>query len=380
MPLKIKLLGTAYPFRGGLASFNERLIEEFINEQEDASIETFKLQYPNFLFPGKTQYSSSPKPSNIPIDVTVNSVNPFNWIKIGRKIKKEEPDILIIKFWLPFMAPCFGTIARIAKKNKKTRVISILDNVVPHEKRPGDKLLAKYFVNSVDAFVGMSKSVLEDLNQFDSSKPREYNPHPLFDNFGEKVPREEALKHLQLPQGDKYILFFGFIRDYKGLDLLIDAFSDCRFRDQGIKLIIAGEYYNNEEQYTEQIKKLNLQGDIILKNEFIPNEDVRYYFGAADIVAQPYKNATQSGVTQIGYHFEKPMLVTNVGGLAELVPHNKIGYVVNPDPKSIADSLLNFFDSDNSSNFIENILEEKKKFSWDKMTQTIKKLYHAVQK
>lgn len=380
MPLKIKLLGTAYPYRGGLASFNERLIEEFINEQEDASIETFKLQYPNFLFPGKTQYSSSPKPSNIPIDVTVNSVNPFNWIKIGRKIKKEEPDILIIKFWLPFMAPCFGTIARIAKKNKKTRVISILDNVVPHEKRPGDKLLAKYFVNSVDAFVGMSKSVLEDLNQFDSSKPREYNPHPLFDNFGEKVPREEALKHLQLPQGDKYILFFGFIRDYKGLDLLIDAFSDCRFRDQGIKLIIAGEYYNNEEQYTEQIKKLNLQGDIILKNEFIPNEDVRYYFGAADIVAQPYKNATQSGVTQIGYHFEKPMLVTNVGGLAELVPHNKIGYVVNPDPKSIADSLLNFFDSDNSSNFIENILEEKKKFSWDKMTQTIKKLYHAVQK
>lgn len=380
MPLKIKLLGTAFPFRGGLASFNERLIEEFIQEGDEASIETFKLQYPNFLFPGKTQYSTSPRPEHIPIDVTVSSVNPFNWIKVGRKIKKEAPDILIIKFWLPFMAPCFGTVARIAKKNKKTRVISILDNVVPHEKRPGDRLLSRYFVNSVDAFVGMSQSVLDDLNQFDQSKPRAFNPHPLFDNFGAKVSKEEALTFLNLSPDYKYILFFGFIRDYKGLDLLIDAFHDNRFRDKGIKLIIAGEYYNNEAQYTDQISRLNLEKDIVLVNDFIPNEEVKYYFGAADIVAQPYKNATQSGVTQIGYHFEKPMLVTNVGGLAELVPDQKIGYVVDPKASAIAEALLKFFHSDDEQKFEVNIKEEKKKFSWDKMTETLKKLYHAIQK
>lgn len=380
MPLKIKLLGTAFPFRGGLASFNERLIEEFIQEGDEASIETFKLQYPNFLFPGKTQYSTSPRPEHIPIDVTVSSVNPFNWIKVGRKIKKEAPDILIIKFWLPFMAPCFGTVARIAKKNKKTRVISILDNVVPHEKRPGDRLLSRYFVNSVDAFVGMSQSVLDDLNQFDQSKPRAFNPHPLFDNFGAKVSKEEALTFLNLSPDYKYILFFGFIRDYKGLDLLIDAFHDNRFRDKGIKLIIAGEYYNNEAQYTDQISRLNLEKDIVLVNDFIPNEEVKYYFGAADIVAQPYKNATQSGVTQIGYHFEKPMLVTNVGGLAELVPDQKIGYVVDPKASTIAEALLKFFHSDDEQKFEVNIKEEKKKFSWDKMTETLKKLYHAIQK
>ena len=374
MAKKVVLVGTAHPFRGGLASYNERLIKEFVNQGEEASIETFTLQYPNFLFPGKTQYSDSPKPTDIEIIESVNSINPFNWIKIGRKIKKQKPDYLIFKFWLPFMAPCFGTIARIVRKNKKTKVISIIDNIIPHEKRIGDKMLSKYFVKSMDGFVAMSKSVLDDLNTFDSKKPKLYNPHPLFDNFGELLDRETALKNLDLNPEYRYILFFGFVRDYKGLDLLLEAFAEERFRGEKIKLIVAGEYYNNEQKYLDLIQKLKLEEHIVLKNEFIANEEVKDYFCAADIIAQPYKNATQSGVTQIGYHFEKPMLVTNVGGLAELIPHNKVGFVVEPNKEEIANSLLSFFEENRKEEMVENVKKEKEKFSWKKMIDTINQL------
>lgn len=380
MAKKVVLVGTAHPFRGGLASYNERLIKEFKDLGDDASIETFTLQYPNFLFPGKTQYSDSPKPEGIEINETVSSVNPFNWIKIGRKIKKQKPDYLIFKFWLPFMGPCFGTITRIAKKNKHTKVISIIDNIIPHEKRIGDKVLSNYFVKPIDGFVAMSQSVLDDLNTFDSNKPKLYNPHPLFDNFGELISREAALKELNLSPENRYILFFGFVRDYKGLDLLLDAYADSRFIEMNVKLIVAGEYYNNEEQYTEQIKRLKLENEVILRNDFIPNEEVKNYFRVADIIAQPYKNATQSGVTQIGYHFEKPMLVTNVGGLAELIPHNKVGYVVEPNSQAIADALVSFFKDNKKEEFERNVKLEKEKFSWKKMVDTINTLADDIQK
>lgn len=380
MAKKVVLVGTAHPFRGGLASYNERLIKEFKDLGDDASIETFTLQYPNFLFPGKTQYSDSPKPEGIEINETVSSVNPFNWIKIGRKIKKQKPDYLIFKFWLPFMGPCFGTIARIAKKNKHTKVISIIDNIIPHEKRIGDKVLSNYFVKPIDGFIAMSQSVLDDLNTFDSNKPKLYNPHPLFDNFGELISREAALKELNLSPENRYILFFGFVRDYKGLDLLLDAYADSRFIEMNVKLIVAGEYYNNEEQYTEQIKRLKLENEVILRNDFIPNEEVKNYFRVADIIAQPYKNATQSGVTQIGYHFEKPILVTNVGGLAELIPHNKVGYVVEPNSQAIADALVSFFKDNKKEEFEQNVKLEKEKFSWKKMVDTINTLADDIQK
>ena len=375
---KIVLLGVGHPFRGGLASYNERLVREFKADGYEVTLSTFTLQYPNFLFPGKTQYSSSEKPSDIEIIEEVNSVNPFNWIKVGRRLKKEAPDLLLFKFWLPFMGPCFGTIARIVKGNKKTKVISIIDNIIPHEKRIGDRTLAKYFVGAVDGFIAMSKSVLNDLNHFDSKKPKRFSPHPIFDNFGQAISKEEALRKIGLNPENKYILFFGFIRDYKGLDLLIDAFKDSRFREEKVKLIVAGEFYNNGDQYLEQIKKSGLEDEIIMKNDFIPNEEVKDYFCASDIVAQPYKTATQSGVTQIGYHFEKPMLVTNVGGLAEIIPHQVVGYVVEPNPEAIAESLVNFFKENKREAFEENIRIDKKKYSWNKMVESIEKVYDEI--
>lgn len=374
-PKKIIIIGTAHPYRGGLASYNERLALEFQNEGHDVRIETFKLQYPNFLFPGKTQFSEEPKPSNIKINRSVNSVNPINWIRLGLKIKKEKPDLVIFKYWLPFMGPCFGTIARLIKRNKFTKIVTILDNVIPHEKRFGDNLFTKYFLKPNDGFISMSKKVENDLALFNTSKPRDFNPHPLFDNFGPKHNKTEAKSFLKLSTDYNYILFFGIIRDYKGLDLLLEGFKKVDYKKNKIKLLVAGEYYSNEEKYTQLIDDLELKDDVIVVNKFIKDSEVGYYFSATDIVAQPYKNATQSGVTQIAYHFDTPILVTNVGGLPEMVPHNKVGFVVEKNAQEIADSLNLFYDQNLGPKFEINLKVEKEKYSWDKMTAKVLNLF-----
>jgi glycosyltransferase involved in cell wall biosynthesis len=376
--MKILIVGPAWPYRGGIADFDERIAREYIKKGDEVEIFTFTLQYPSFLFPGKTQYSPDPRPEDLDIKRKVNSINPFNWIKVGRELKKKNADLLIIKFWLPLMAPCFGTIARIVKGNGKTKVVSILDNIIPHEHRPGDKILSKYFVSSIDAFIAMSKSVYDDLKSLNDKKPCLMSPHPIYDNFGTAVSREEAIGSLGLDPSAKYMLFFGFIRDYKGLDILLKAIADERIKNSDIKLIVAGEFYNNSETYFELEKQLGLEGKIIWRTDFIADEQVKNYFCASDIIVQPYKTATQSGVTQIAYHFEKPMLVTNVGGLPEIVPNGKVGYSVEPEAKVIADAINDFYSNGRYAEFVENIKEEKKKYSWDRMLENVDKAMEQV--
>jgi len=371
---KIVIIGPAYPFRGGLATYNERLARAFMQKGDEVIIHTFSLQYPSFFFPGKTQYSDSPAPKDLHIEVSVNSVNPFNWVRIGRKIRKYKPDIVIIKFWIPFMGPCFGTIARKIRKNGHSKIISIIDNIIPHEKRPGDRVLAKYFVNAVDGFVAMSKSVLDDLETFDKKKPKLFCAHPLYDNFGAIIPKEVAIQKLGLDSSLNYILFFGFIRDYKGLDLLLEAFSICINKDNSLRLIVAGEFYSDPKPYFEIIKKNNLEEYVLMHNDFIPDEKVADYFCASDIVVQPYKDATQSGVTQIAYHFNKPMIVTDVGGLAEIVTDGKVGYVVKPEITEIADAILKFYKNNKEEEFSANAALEKQRYGWEKMTEAIEQL------
>ena len=376
--MKILIVGPAWPYRGGIADFDERIAREYIKKGDEVEIFTFTLQYPSFLFPGKTQYSPDPRPEDLDIKRKVNSINPFNWIKVGRELKKKNADLLIIKFWLPLMAPCFGTIARIVKGNGKTKVVSILDNIIPHEHRPGDKILSKYFVSSIDAFIAMSKSVYDDLKSLNDKKPCLLSPHPIYDNFGTAVSREEAIGSLGLDPSAKYMLFFGFIRDYKGLDILLKAIADERIKNSDIKLIVAGEFYNNSEKYFELEKQLGLEGKIIWRTDFIADEQVKNYFCASDIIVQPYKTATQSGVTQIAYHFEKPMLVTNVGGLPEIVPNGKVGYSVEPEAKVIADAISDFYCNGRYAEFVENIKEEKKKYSWDRMLENVDKAMSQI--
>lgn len=373
--MKIISLGPAYPYRGGPATFNDRLAQQFSAEGHSNEIVTFTLQYPRLLFPGKTQYTDGPAPDGVKITRRLNSVNPFNWISTGLKIKKEMPDILLIRFWLPFFGPSLGTVARVAKSNGHTKVICIFDNVIPHEKRAGDKVLTGFFTGSIDGGIVMSQSVLDDLKTFRSDIPVKLSPHPLFDNYGIKITREAALKALNLSDENSYLLFFGFIRAYKGLDLLIDAFADNRLRNRKLKLIIAGEFYENDSPYRDLVKKHNLENDIIFFDHFIKDNEVSLFFGAGDLVVQPYKTATQSGVTQIAFHFEKPMLVTDVGGLREIVPDGKCGYVVKPEPEYIAEAIIDYFDNNRKDQFTEGVKQEKAKFSWDKMTASIIEVY-----
>jgi D-inositol-3-phosphate glycosyltransferase len=369
---RVIIIGTAYPFRGGgMSTYNERLARAFQQRGDEVVIYTFSLQYPGFLFPGKTQSSADPPPSDLNIKVAVNSVNPFNWIKVGHEIKKLKADIVIIRYWIPFMAPCLGTLARIIRQNKHSTVVAITDNIIPHEKMPGGNLLSRYFVKSCDGFIAMSRAVLNDLDKFDKRLPRLFSPHPLYDNFGATISKSLAKKQLGLDESINYILFFGFIREYKGLDLLIKAFADERFRKLPVKLLIAGEFYIDSKPYLELIEKLDLKEKIVLRTEFIENNEIVNYFCAADIMAQPYKDATQSGVTQIAYHFEKPMLTTNVGGLSEMVPDGKVGYVVNPDVNEISEALLRFFDENKEKEFSANAALEKRRFSWDILLENI---------
>jgi D-inositol-3-phosphate glycosyltransferase len=367
--MKICIVGPAHPLRGGLASFNERLATQFQNEGHEVQMITFKLQYPKLLFPGKTQFTNSPKPDHLNIDIFINSVNPINWIKTVRKIKSYHPDLLIIRYWTPFMAPCLGTIARLVKRRKKTKVICLVDNLIPHEKHFIDSFLTHYFVKGISGFVTMSQSVFDDVAHLKIKAPILLTPHPMFDNFGKSVPKEEALMRLNLSSDYKYLLYFGLIRNYKGLDLLIEAFGNEQLRSFPYKLIIAGEFYEDPIPYYELIKKHQLSDFIELRTEFIPNNLVADYFSISDLIVLPYKNATQSGVTQIAYHFSKPMLVTNVGGLPEIVKDGVSGYVVNPTVESITSALIEFCVLNDPNHFSNGINIERKRFEWNRMTQ-----------
>lgn len=375
--MKIVILGPAWPYRGGIAAFGERLAREYQQQGHEVELVTFTLQYPGFLFPGKTQYSTDPAPEGMSIRRLMSSVNPFSWLRTGRYIRRQKPDLVISAYWLPFMAPCLGTVLRVAK-GKGTRRVAILHNLIPHEHRPGDRLFSRYFVGSNDAFVTLSRSVLDDIDHFDprKRKPRTYSPHPLYDHYGTTLDRAEACRLLGLEENHRYVLFFGFIREYKGLDLLLDAMSDPRLRELDVKLLVAGEFYGDPKPYHEQIARLGIGERVVLKTDFIPDSEVNRCFSVADVVAQPYRSATQSGVSQIAYHFEKPMVVTNVGGLPEIVPDGKAGFVVEPDGKAIADVLVRYFSDEETwrERLTAGVRDEKQRYGWDKLVAAIDKL------
>jgi glycosyltransferase involved in cell wall biosynthesis len=375
---KIIIIGPAHPLRGGgLTTFNHRMAKAFGEEGDDCVIYSFSLQYPSILFPGTSQYTDEPAPVGIKILSVINSINPFNWLKVGNQIRKEQPDLVIVRFWIPFMGPALGTILRRIRKNKHTKIICIADNVKPHEVRFGDKLFTRYFLKPCHAFITMSENVMQDLRNYEDRKPARLVSHPIYDNFGDKISKTEARKNLNIPGDEKVILFFGFIRKYKGLDLLLQAMADERIKKSGIKLLIAGEFYGDEKWYAELIEKLGIRDSLYLNTHFISDAEVPDYFCAADVVIQPYRNATQSGVTPLAYHFEIPMIVTTVGGLPDMVPHEKAGLVTEPDPTSIAESILWFYQF-GEDYFIPHLRAEKMKYSWPNFVQQIRELADSI--
>ncbi|MDE6711569.1 MAG: glycosyltransferase, partial [Alistipes sp.] len=342
-------------------------------------IRTFTLQYPSLLFPGKSQTVSTPPPDDLRIVRCVNTVDPFSWLRIGRLVRRERPDFVLLKYWTPFMAPCFGTIARLARRNGHTKVLCQIDNVEPHERHFVDRPFNRYFLRSVDGFIYMSEQVHRELAVY-TDAPALFSPHPLFEQFGSRVDRGEACVRLGLDPAAGYALFFGLVRDYKGLDWLLDAWAKLR-REGRIadkKLIVAGEFYTSEEPYRAQIAAHGLQDDVILHDHFIPDAEVKYYFSAADCVVQPYKTATQSGVTQIAYQFCTPMIVTGVGGLAEIVPDGRVGYVCPPTVEGVAEAIERIYEPGVLERFRENCVEERRRFSWEEMCSRIEELYAMV--
>jgi D-inositol-3-phosphate glycosyltransferase len=365
---KILLITPAHPLRGGIAASSERLAYELEKTGNTVHILSFSLQYPSILFPGTSQTTDEKAP-NLTIFSKLNSINPFNWIRRGLEYRKKDYDLVICRFWLPFMSPCLGTFLRFLPKN--IPIVAITDNIIPHEKRIGDTYLVRYFLSACDAVVAMSHTVLEDAKFFAPSKQHFYTPHPIYDNYGDAIAQKLAQKHLNLDSKYKYLLFFGFIRAYKGLDLLLMALAANSLKNKDLKLIIAGEFYEDKEKYEAIIRKYNLETQIIRATHFIPNSEVAMYFSAADLIVQPYKSATQSGVSQVAYHFEKPIIVSNVGGLSEIITHNKVGYVVEPNAEAIAEAIADFFDNDKSSIFTNNLKIEKKRFSWQTMANLL---------
>lgn len=369
--IDVLIIGPAWPLRGGLSTYDQILATEFQKKGYKTRILTFKLQYPSILFPGKSQLSPDPAPENLDIDVRMNSINPFNWLFTGWKYRSLKPKLVVIRFWLPFMGPCLGTIGRIIKSNKTSRIIAITDNVIPHEKRPGDSVFTSYFLKSCHGFVTMSKRVLEDLNTFIQNKPALFNPHPLYTSFKEGISKVSACNELGLDPNTNYLLFFGFIRAYKGLDILLKALAKIDTAKYKLKLLVAGEFYEDETPYKELVKDLNLDQNVNFYSDFIPDNQVHLYFSAADITVQPYKDATQSGVTQVSYFYNKPMIVTNVGGLPELVENGKAGYVTKITPEAIAAAIEKFYDEQQLQPMSDFVAIEKQKYSWDKMMDSL---------
>jgi len=370
--MRIAIIGTAYPMRGAMAQLNG-ILANYLHTENEVEIFSFKRQYPKILFPGKTQDDTSGTDiikTKIKNHQIIDSINPSNWNSSAKQIAIYKPELLILRFWIPFFAPVFYYICRYVKKKTNAKVLFICDNVIPHERRPGDNFLIKLIFKVGDYFIIHSKSVEQDLKKFINNKPYIFSPHPIYNIFGESVSKTEAKDSIFKKYGidvrnEKVILFFGYIRKYKGLSYLINSMPGILEREK-VKLLIVGEFYEDEPVIREQIKSLNLEKDVIILSDYIPNENVKYFFCASDALVLPYIDATQSGITQIALFYDKPVIATDVGGLSEVIKNNETGFMIKPkSPEAITNAVIRFYGENLEDKFSSNVREEKKKYSWE---------------
>jgi glycosyltransferase involved in cell wall biosynthesis len=378
--MNIVIVGTAFPLRGGIAHFNALLARE-LGKRHHVETITFKRQYPKIFFPGKTQDEKGEPDATVPAPQLVDSINPFNWIRVARHISRMRPDLLIFKYWMPFFGPCFGTIARLVRKRTGARVLFICDNVIPHERRFGDVALTRYAFRHADFFIVQSDAVEKDLKNYFPQAIYRNVPHPVYENFGHSLPKQEARNLLGI-SAENVILYFGYVRPYKGLMVLLEAIGLMRDRvtakgSGSVPYLLAvGEFYDDETKYRKRVAELNIGEYVRSVSDYVSNNEVAAYFSAADAVILPYLSATQSGITQIAYNFDKPVIATNVGGLAEVVLDRKTGYIVPPDdPQALADAIMRFYDEHKEAEFSAAVKLEKQKYSWEHLTRAIEEMY-----
>jgi glycosyltransferase involved in cell wall biosynthesis len=370
--MNVIIVGPAYPLRGAMAQLNI-ILGWYLSKGHNVQIVSLTRQYPSILFPGKTQIDPGKPLFDVPTVPLIDTINPISWFRAARYIISQRPDVIIFRYWMPFFAPCFGSIARFVKRKINVQVIFICDNIIPHEKRPGDITLTKYAFNSVDSFVVLSQTVEADLRRFVPQARYILSPLPLFNVFGELQPKKESRMKLAITENN-VILFFGIVRAYKGLEVLLDAMLLILNRIP-VLLLIAGEFYEDEKKYREKIQQLGLEKHIRLYSDYIPNDKIPVYFSAADAVVLPYISATQSAIVPVAYHFNKPVIVTDVGGLSEVVKNGVTGFIVPPqNPQAFADAVVKFYEEKRENEFASNIQQEKKQYSWDTFIERLESL------
>jgi len=374
--LKIAIIGPAWPYRGGIATFNEYMARNLISNGHKVDLHTFSHQYPSFIFPGTSQFTDKPHPEGLHIERSLHAYNPFTWLKTRKNLIQGQYDLVIIRYWLPAMSPVLSAMAS-ALARSGTKVLALVDNLYPHEKRPLDRWLTGLFLPYPHSFLAISKLVEQQLRELVNDRPVLYSPHPIYDNYGPHLDQNKAREQLNLPQTGKLLLFFGFIRRYKGLDILLEALSDQRFVDKDFKLVVAGEWYEDSRSYYDLVDRLNLHDRVIWKDHFIREDEVATYFSAADVVVQPYRSATQSGISALSYAYRKPLISTNVGGLSEIMEDGKNGFLCEASAESLADGIQRYLDFTNVEGMAVSIEEQAQSMSWDRLSEVIIEAYNA---
>lgn len=374
MTLRLSIVGPVHPFRGGIAHFTDTLVDGLRKRGHDIQVVTFSRQYPKLLFPGKTQFE--PGQGRVASDAraVIDSVNPVSWIHAAKQIARHDPDAVLFQYWLPYFAPSYGTIAGRLKK-RSIPVFALVHNVIPHERGMGDVQLGRYFLQKCEGVLALSDNVADDLRSLNLDTSIRVAAHPVYQHFGAAVERSDARTRLGLSNDAEVLLFFGFVREYKGLRTLLEAMPEIVRRRPKAVLVVAGEFYDDEGPYRDLIDAHRLDGHVRLHPEYVPADRVADYFSAANIVVQPYDNATQSGVVQTAYNFERPVVVTDVGGLAEVVPDGTAGLVVPPkNPAALADAVVRYFEGGMETRLTEGVREVRERYSWDRLLDEVEDL------
>jgi glycosyltransferase involved in cell wall biosynthesis len=379
--MKIALIGPAYPYRGGIAHHTNMLYTYLRRHGHEVDVITFTRQYPKILYPGQTQEEvggAGDVAEAIPSVRSIDSINPLSWWRTARRIRRGQYDLHVFRWWLPFFGFAFGTIARLVRAERPGSVLVILDNLFPHEKRPGDRTLTNFFFRYCDRAVCQSSTVLAQLAETYPHIPRTMQPHPVYENFGELVDREAARRRLGIAAAGTVILFFGFVRRYKGLDRLLEAMPAIVRRVPDAHLLVVGEFFEDREPYLAAIRDGGVQDRVTIHDAYVPNADVAGWFSAADMLVLPYHSATNSGIVQIGYNFAVPAIVTNVGSLSEVVLDGETGFVLDDaTPESIAAAVERLSDEATRERFSENIVRERRRYSWDAFVEGIERFVAA---
>jgi D-inositol-3-phosphate glycosyltransferase len=370
---RVVLIGPVAPYRGGIAHFSEALGRVLQERGHVVQAISFRRQYPRWLFPGRQQTEPEPTSSWMPTTYLIDPLQPWTWYRAARAVRQLRPDLVVFQYWMPFFAPAYGAICRCLKQ-QAVPTVALVHNALPHERHAFDEVLSRFFLKRCTARLVLSETVAQQLHKL--GVPVEVQlVHPIDARYGPPLPKVEARRRLGLPLEVPVLLFFGFVRRYKGLDVLLEALPAVRAVLPDVQLVIAGEFYEAVTPYQERLWMLELEHCVHVHDRYIPESEVAWYFSAADLVVQPYLSATQSGVVPMAFHFERPVVVSAVGGLPEVVPHEVVGFVVPPgDAQALAAAIVRFFQENWAERLTEGVRRLRMRYDWAPLCEALEQM------